>query len=388
MTKTDPGTLLLAVLENVGLGVAVIDEQGKIAFANKKALTMWGDYSVVRGASFVEWRSSYRFQDRDGRDIPTEKASMLRALAGESIEPQDFRVILPDGSVKWMHAVSERFSIFGITGVLVIVADETDQVLLRRSLEQFEQMERLAQLTRGLIHDLNNMLSVLSGNLHLALGDEGVPQKTRNRLQQMALALAKGTDLTKKLGRFSRDVKLQRQPFEINHAVTTALELTRPLFGNQVRVKLALDPNLPTVEGDVGEIERALVNLILNAIEAMPHGGEIMLSTELAKIEEPGQKPERSGCFVVVTVSDTGVGIPENLQHRVFEPFFTTKSKPQGSGLGLASVYGIVRQHQGEIKVQSVPGHGAKFTLYLPVGKPSPALLEEEEPASSHPGKW
>src|SRR4029077_2738866 len=125
-TETDLGTLLLTILDNVGLAVTVIDQQGKVAFANKKARTMWGEHSVVPGVSFAQWRSSFLVQDRQGRDIPTENAPIFRALTGENVESQDFRVTLPDGSVRWMHAISERFSVFGISGVLVITADETE----------------------------------------------------------------------------------------------------------------------------------------------------------------------------------------------------------------------------------------------------------------------
>jgi two-component system, cell cycle sensor histidine kinase and response regulator CckA len=370
-TETDPGSLLLAILDSVGLSVAVIDEHGKIAFANKKALTMWGEHSVVPGASFAQWRSSYRFQDRHGQDIPIENASILRALTGEKIEPLDFRVILPDGTVRWMHAISERFSVLGITGVLIIMADETEQVLLRRAMQQFEQMESVGQLTRGMIHDLNNMFFVVSENLYLVREDEGIPQSARDRLQQMDLALQKGIGLVKKLGQFSRAQEFQSKPFEINHAVNTAMKLVWPLFGSRIRVKLALAPEVPVVEGDSGEIEQALVNLILNAVDAMPNGGELSLSTELMKREAHGTSGEKPGCFVLVTVADTGVGIPEDIQPRIFEPFFTTKAEKRGTGLGLPSVYGIVQHHKGEIKVHSVPGEGTRFTIYLPVSEPA-----------------
>jgi two-component system, cell cycle sensor histidine kinase and response regulator CckA len=369
-TETDPGSLLLAILDNIGLSVAVIDEQGKIAFANKKALTMWGDHSVIPGASFATWRSSYRVQDIHGQDIPIESASIPRALTGEKIGPLDFRVILPDGTVRWMHGISERFSVLGISGVLVVMADETEQVLLRRAMQQFEQMESLGQLTRGMIHDLNNMFSVVSENLYLARGDKGIPQSTRDRLQQIELALKKGIGLVRKLGQFSRAQEFQRKPFEINHSVNTAMNLARPLLGSRIRVKLALAPDLPVVEGDSGEIEQALVNLMLNAIDAMPNGGELSLSTELMKREAPGTSGEKPGCFVLITVGDTGVGIPEDVQPRIFEPFFTTKAKKRGTGLGLPSVYGIVQHHKGEIKVDSLPGEGTRFTICLPVSEP------------------
>jgi signal transduction histidine kinase len=383
VAETDPGTLLLTVLENVGLAVAVVDEQGKIAFANKKALTMWGPHSVVAGASFAQWRSSYRVQDWQGQDIPIENAPILRALTGENIGPRDFRVTLPDGDVKWMHAICERFSVYGITGLLLIMADETEQVLLRNALQQFEQLKSLGRLTRGMIHDLNNMFSIVAESLYLVRTDEGVPLPARGHLQQADTALKKGMALVKKLGQFSRAQKLQIQPFAINQAINTAVELVRPLFGSRIRVKLALDQDLPMVEGDAGEIEQALVNLILNAVDAMPNGGELSLSSELAKHDSPGKNGEKPGetlgSFVLITVADTGVGIPEDIQPRIFEPFFTTKTEKRGTGLGLPSVYGIVQQHHGEITVHSVPGQGTRFSIYLPVSEGSAAAHQYRE---------
>jgi two-component system, cell cycle sensor histidine kinase and response regulator CckA len=372
-TSTDPGTLLLAVLENAGLALAVVDEEGTIVFANKKALTMWGEHSISVGASLEEWRSLYRIQDSHGRDVPPENtsANILRTLTGDNPAPRDLRVILPDGTVKWVHVISERFSVFGISGVLIIMADETEQVLLHRAMRQFEQIESLGHLTRGLIHDLNNMFAVVSENLSLARTDEGVPQVTRDRLQQLELALKRGSGLVKKLAQFSAH-EYRPQPFEINRAVKTAAELARPLFGSRIRVNLALDPDLPMIEGDAAEIEQALVNLILNAVDAMPNGGELTLSTELER-PAPGQSGDRRGWFARVTVADTGVGIPDDVLPRIFEPFFTTKAEKRGTGLGLPTVYGIVQRHQGEIKVHSVPGQGTRFTIYLPVRQGSVA---------------
>ena len=368
--ENDPGTFLLTILDNVGLSVAVIDEHENIAYANKKARTMWGEH-LVPGVSFAQWRGSCRFHDSHGRSVPIESALVPRALKGEKIPPSDFRLTLPDGSVKWMHETIERFSVFGITGLLVILSDETEAVLLRRAMQQFEQMGLLVQLTRGMVHDLNNMFSVVSESLYLARRNERIPQSTGEHLQQIEQALKKGISLVKKLGQFSRAEEFESKPFEINHAVNTATELARPLFGSRIRVKLALAPDLPVVEGDSGEIEQALVNLILNAVDAMPNGGEISLSTELKKRETHSRSGEKSGWFVLVTVADTGVGIPEEIQPKIFKPFFTTKPEKHGTGLGLASVYGIVQHHEGEIKVHSVLGEGTRFTIYLPVREPA-----------------
>lgn len=373
-SQTDPGTLLLAILEDVGFAVVVIDELGKIALANKRALTMWGEHSPVQGASLLEWRSLFRIQDKHGRDVPAEDAFIWRAWNKETVSSEDFRTTLPDGSVRWLHVIRQKFSVLGITGILVIADDETEQVLLRRAMERLQQIESLGHLTRGLIHDLNNMFSAISENLDLALADDQLSQPTSDRLRHIALALEKGTGLMKKLAQFSRAHDLQTQAFPINGAINTALELTRSRLGNKIRVNLVLDPTSPIVEGDLSAIEQALVNLILNAAEAMPDGGEIKLSTELVKRGAPGKIP---GSFVVITVVDTGVGIPEEIQPRIFEPFFTTKAEKGGTGLGLSSVYGIVQQHQGEITVYSVPGQGTRFTIYLPVREPSPPSHEE-----------
>src|SRR5262249_48388989 len=133
------------------------------------------------------------------------------------------------------------------------------------------------------------------------------------------------------------------------------------------------------VEGDSGEIEQALVNLILNAIDAMPNGGELSLSTELVLREARGKSGEKPASCVLITVADTGVGIPESIQARIFEPFFTTKTEKRGTGLGLPSVCGIVQHHKGEIQVHSVLGQGTRFTIYLPLSENSHAVYQHPE---------
>jgi signal transduction histidine kinase len=215
------------------------------------------------------------------------------------------------------------------------------------------------------------MLSVASENLTLALSDPGVPEATRTRLRQVALALEKGATLSRRLLQYSRAHKLQIQLVPINEVVTRALELVQPLLGNGIRLKTALQPGLPALEADPGELEQVLVNLVMNAVDAMPHGGELEIrTTEVAcRPTTPGDKDVTPGPYVLISVADTGIGIPEDLHARIFEPSFTTKPG-KGAGLGLSSAYGIVRQHGGRITVQSAPGAGAKFNVLLPVAAP------------------
>jgi two-component system cell cycle sensor histidine kinase/response regulator CckA len=361
------GLQLQTILDSVGVALAVVDNQGRFVFWNQAALDMLGEHGDLSGVSLQEWRRSYKFQDSEGRDIPAEEAPILRALKGEQVEPQDIRITLPDGRHKWFHGASHPFSVLGLAGVFVVITDETKEVELRRNAEQFHRIEAIGVLAGKLAHDLNNMLSVVSENLALALSDPGVPDCTRTRLQQMVLALQKGAALSRRLLQCSRAQKLQTQLVRINEVVDTALDLARPLLGSGIHLQTELRSGLPNVEADPSEIEQVIINLIMNARDAMPQGGELIIRTDVADGDAiPSDKGERARQYVLITVADTGTGIPEDLQTRVFDPFFTTKPG-KGAGLGLSSAYGIVRQHKGLITVQSAPGAGTKFNIYLPV---------------------
>jgi two-component system cell cycle sensor histidine kinase/response regulator CckA len=371
-----PETLLQNVLDSVGVALAVIDKDGKFAFTNQATLEMFGQSGDLIGVSLAEWRRNYKFQDRLGRDISPADAPILRALAGEPIQPQYVQITLPDGRSKWLHAAGHEFSVLGLAGVLVIITDETEEVELLRAAEQYHRVEAVGLLAGRLAHDFNNMLSVASENLALALSDDGVPERTRTRLQQTALALEKGATLSRRLMQYSRARKLQIQRVNVNQVIRTALELVQPLLGNAIRLKTDLQPDLPALEADPGELEQVLVNLFMNALDAMPHGGELELRTELAcPATTPGDNSETPGQYVLISVADTGTGIPKDLHARIFEPSFTTKTG-KGAGLGLSSAHGIVQQHGGHITVQSTPGAGAKFNIYLPVATPLQGIVQ------------
>ncbi len=367
-----PQTLLQSVLDSVGAALAVIDHEGKFVFTNQAALNMFGATKSLSGVSLLEWRRDYTFHDSQGREIAAEEAPVLRALAGEEVKPHEVRVTLPDGCVKWLHAAGVPFSVLGLKGVFVIIIDETEQVELRRALERAERIEAVGLLAGGLAHDLNNMLSVLSENVALALTEPGIPEALRARLQQMGTALEKGGALATRLVRYSRAQEIQTRPVQINDIVNAALELAQPLVKSGVRVKSELECCLPNVEADPSRMEQVLVNLILNALDAMPEGGELALHTELVAGDTvSGDKDEAKKRFVLISVADTGVGIPENLQPNIFDPFFTTKPGGRGAGLGLSSARAIVRKHNGYIKLQSTPGAGTKFSIYLPIEEKS-----------------
>jgi len=366
-----PDTFLNTVLDDVGVALVVVNEQGRFALTNQAALQILGQTECLDGISLEEWRRNYIFRDDQGRPIPTEQAPILRALAGEQVPPQDIDVTLPDGRRKYLHAAGHPFSVFGMTGLFVIITDETEQIKLRRASERDQNAATFGLLARGLAHDLNNMISIISGNVALIQADERVPETAQSRLKQITVALEKGSSLARRLARHGRPQELQPRITQINELVNVALELVNPLLKNRVRVNTELG-SLSAVKVDVSGIEQVLVNVILNALDAMPEGGELTLRTEMVErgavtgIELDHGEGKRATSFACITVADTGIGIPEKLRGSIFDPFFTTKPVGTGSGLGLASAYAVVRQHGGGITVQSAPSGGAKFMIYLP----------------------
>jgi two-component system, cell cycle sensor histidine kinase and response regulator CckA len=361
---------LQSVFDNVGAALVVIDKEGRVVLTNPAFATLFGKNHEQSSMPLDDWAQTflsrgYRFQDDQGRDIAVDGSKMLRVLLGEQVEPCDFRVIFPDGNWKWIHASAHLFSIVGLNGVLVIATDETVHVELRNIAARLERLETLGTVSRALAHDFNNILEVISANAYLALPDPHIPESTRGRLRAISQASQKAIELVRRLMQFGRAHTREMRELQINDLITGVLQLVRPLFRPGVHLKTNLHPGLPMVNADPVEIDQLLVNLIVNALDAMPQGGDLIISTEVEDAYEPGQKGYQGETkFVLISISDTGIGIPSSVQSQIFEPFFTTKQK--GTGLGLPSVYGIVRQHSGKIKVHSEPAKGTSSIVSLP----------------------
>src|SRR5262249_26795354 len=226
-------------------------------------------------------------------------------------------------------------------------------------------IEAVGRLVGGLAHNFSNMLAIVSESVAVALSDPSDSAETRASLQQAKEALHRAAALARKLVQFSRPREVQMRTVGVNEVVNASLELARPLLGSRVQLNVDLQESLPAIQADPSELEQALVNFIMNAWDAMPHGGELTVSTELVPCA-PG-KDENSKPFVAITIADTGVGIPEEFHSQIFEPFFTTKPEGKGSGSGLSSGHRIVHRHGGHITVESAPGAGATFRIFLPV---------------------
>jgi len=353
-----------AILDSVGVALVVLDCEGRVVFRNQTAIKIFGG---PENLSLAEWRRNHKVQDSQGREIPAPAALLLRALAGEEVRPTGVRVTQADGHTNWYHFAAFPFSVLGLTGVLAVCIDETEQVELRNALQQALRIEAFGVLAGGLVHDFNNILSVLSMNIALVQNERGAQESTRVHLQQMEAAVHKGSALVERLVQYKTKQDIQLRPVHINEVVNATLELASPLLAGKVRVKAELEPDLPPVQADPSQLDQVLLNLIFNALDAMPEGGELGLSTSLVSHDKIQQgKNEEYNRFVLITVADTGRGIPEHIRPRIFDPFFTTKPG-KGTGLGLSSSQLITRRHNGHIEVQSAPGSGTKFSVYLPV---------------------
>jgi signal transduction histidine kinase len=232
----------------------------------------------------------------------------------------------------------------------------------------------LSEVAGGLAHNFNNVLSVIALTAFECIESPDVGPEVRAKLQTISNTAHDAAQLVKRLAQFSRTRPLQAQPVAINELIRKVLVLIEPLVGSKrIDVISNLGPDLPDVDVDSVEMEQVFLNLMLNARDAMPNGGKLTISTEAGILPSDAVIRDDGKQGLAITVSDTGSGIAASDLNHIFKPFFTTKAN--GTGLGLASAYGIVRQHGGDIKVQSTPGSGTRFTVYLPPSHSKEQLL-------------
>jgi two-component system, cell cycle sensor histidine kinase and response regulator CckA len=246
---------------------------------------------------------------------------------------------------------------------------------VEEQLRQAQKMEAVGLLAGGIAHDFNNLLTVINGWSGLLLDDANATADTREAAKQIYTAGQRAGSLTRQLLFFSRKRPLERALLDFNATVEEVAAMLERLIGEHIKLQLKLAPDLPRIEADVSMMEQILINLSVNARDAMPDGGKITISTtalELGETDVRGKPDARPGRFIGLHVTDNGCGIPPHVLPRIFEPFFTTKEVGKGTGLGLATIFGIVKQHQGWIEVESAVGKGTRFSVMLPVAETSP----------------
>src|SRR6266496_3583598 len=230
-------------------------------------------------------------------------------------------------------------------------------------------MEAIGQLAAGVAHDFNNILAVIQGHTDMVLSGMVEGKDAEESLKQVSAAAKRAANLTRQLLAFSRKQQMQAQDLNLNDVVKGMTQMLTRLLGAPIALEFHAAPDLPAVNGDFGMMEQILLNLAVNARDAMPRDGRLIVTTAARKIAETESQrnPEaRAGWFVCLSIADTGTGIAPEILPRIFEPFFTTKEAGRGTGLGLSTVYGIVKQHQGWIEVESEVGRGTTFKVFLP----------------------
>jgi len=265
------------------------------------------------------------------------------------------------------------------TDVLEAIAEDiTERRVLEDQFRQAQKMEAVGRLAGGIAHDFNNLLMVISGYTEVLLGQITIGHPLHSKAEAIQQASDRATSLTRQLLAFSRKQLLELKVIDVNAIVADMERLLRPLIGEDIELTTNLAPAVGCTRADAGQLEQVIMNLVVNAKDAMPNGGKICIRTASVNLDD-AYRPEntfiKNGPYVMISVSDNGEGMDRETQARIFEPFFTTKEKGKGTGLGLSTVYGIIKQSGGYVFVQSEPARGTVFTIYFPrVDEPSDAI--------------
>ncbi|HZZ58197.1 MAG TPA: PAS domain-containing protein, partial [Opitutaceae bacterium] len=328
----------------------------KILYVSPGFESVWGRTaeSIYRSNA---WSESIHPEDRER----VTRAASVKQVRGDYDEI--YRIQRPDGTVRWIRdrAFPVRDGAGNVHRVVGTAEDITGQRQLEEQLRQSQKMEAIGQLAGGVAHDFNNILAVLMMQADLASSVAGMPREAEKFLQDIKATAERAASLTRQLLVFSRRQVMQPRLLDINEAVTNLATMLQRILGEDVSLQLNLYSRPLLVRADAGMLDQVLLNLVVNARDAMPDGGRLFIQTTERTDPAPRQ--------VCLRVTDTGCGIPPAIQARIFDPFFTTKEPGKGTGLGLATVFGIVQQHGGSISVESDVGRGATFQILLPAAE-------------------
>jgi len=288
---------------------------------------------------------------------------------GEAVRDQQATLRNQGGTFREMWVSLSTLALGGQPHVMLVAQDVSERALLERQLRQAQKMEAIGQLAAGVAHDFNNILTVIQGHAGLIQQKLTAETPQGRSLKQIHDAAARASTLIRQLLMFSRKQVMQFRYLELNQILTNAIKMLERLVGEHVQIEFRPGATLPTIHADSSMLEQIVMNLAVNARDAMPDGGKVIITTSLQSMnrEPTPMDPEpREGSFVCLTFGDSGTGMDTQILGRIFEPFFTTKPVGKGTGLGLSTVFGIVRQHHGWLDVESKPNVGTTFRIYFP----------------------
>jgi PAS domain S-box-containing protein len=361
-------------------GILTVDEAGSIVSGNPAAERIF-KLSSARLAS----RPLVDLVHQEDRENCRAALASVRA---NEIAELDVRGKLQEEDPLRLHICISALTVNGRAGYVVVVRDVTQPRLIEEQLRHAQKMETVGHLAGGVAHDFNNLLSVIVGHASLMIGVHKASGKLAQGAQQILKAAERGTRLTRQLLMFSRKEIMQTREMNWNETVQEMTKMLHRILGENIALTVETCSEALMVRADEGMLDQVLMNLAVNARDAMPHGGELVLTTGKKQISERDLRnhlDSEPGLFAFVSVRDTGHGIPPEILPKIFEPFFTTKDVGKGTGLGLSTVYGIVKQHKGFIEVHSEVGKGTTFDLFLPAIGVSPSRVAAEENSSKEP---
>ena len=367
------------------LGVATLDRAGSVVSLNARLVDILG---APGEASLIGQRPLPYLAAVD----PGLARDVQRVFAGATLGPTELAASSFTGqplSVS-IHMAPVRSHAGAVVGAQVLVEDitarkeaEAQQQQLQAQLQQAQKMEAVGTLAGGIAHDFNNLLTGILGNLELAMMDAPPDSRSTGHLRVAQEAAEQAAELTRQLLTLGRKNEPTMGPTVLNDTVTSIGRFLRRSLPQNITMHTTLDPELPAIRANAGQLQQALLNLAINARDAMPGGGTLTITTARTEVDAHTARRNphaRPGSFIVFTVADTGEGMPPDVLEHIYEPFFTTKAAGKGTGLGLAMVYTAVHAHDGWITVESTPGHGTVFRLFLPlipVDTPDPAVESE-----------
>jgi PAS domain S-box-containing protein len=356
------------LMEHASDAIVLLDVAGRVLEVNRRAEELLG-----RPAGEVVGSSYEGLVPAAERDAWRAEFAML--LRDGSVRRDNVRFDGAGGRPVCVDYTASVVDLGGERVILAIVHDASERERLEGQLRQSQKMEAVGRLAGGVAHDFNNLLTVINGYGELLLDRLAPGDPARELMREMTRAGERATSLTRQLLTFSRQQAVEHSVLDLNAVVADVTKMLRRLIGEDIELANVPAPALGSVRADPGQLEQILINLAVNARDAMPQGGRLTIETGIVELDDAYARSHpdvRPGPYALLAVSDTGTGMDEQTRSHIFEPFFTTKEAGKGTGLGLAVVHGIVRQAGGHVEVYSEPGRGSTFKVYLPRAEEAP----------------
>jgi two-component system cell cycle sensor histidine kinase/response regulator CckA len=362
------------VVEGSHVGVYIIQDN-LFCFVNNT-------FCEIHGYSYEEIVNTMGPQDFAlSEDLDFLKESLKKRYSGEARMVEiAYRMRRKDGEVRTIKVISSATLYKNRPAIIGTLLDISKEKALEEQLLQSQKLETIGRLTGGIAHDFNNMLGVILGNTQLAMMNLSPDDTATAFCSEVEKATHRAAEFTHQLLAFSRRQVLEIKTIDLNEILANFERMVQHIIGEYIEMRITYKAGLPLIKADSAQINQILLNLMVNAREAMPDGGKLTIETDLLYIDEkrtPLFADAQRGYYVLISIADTGIGMDKEMLTKIYEPFFTTKS--HGTGLGLSVVYGIVKQHAGFIDVQSRPGKGTSFRIYFPSVEEADAVIQKEQ---------